>query len=175
MHTHWRKTFYFNKKKLVPLFPRIVLVLIWISWFHVWIFILFRIKINLGYWHTHTHKIEQQNTRFVNHSFTKYTCISGYIYLWVFVYHSIFIRVVCLCAWNIYSPKLQRMKQKMFHRDKMANFISENQNWTASHRASAVNSFFFNRNFYLRILWNCALFLAWNVFPCDVPFYLFFM
>lgn len=85
----------------VPFFS-IVLVLIWISWFHVWIFIC--IKINLGYWHTHTTN-ENRSTkyRFVKHSFTTSTCICIHLFM-SFVFQSIFICVSCVKY--LYSPKI---------------------------------------------------------------------
>lgn len=104
-------------------------------------FFSIRIKINLSSIDTHAHK-RATKYRFVQHSFTTYI-VFVYIYLCVLCC-SRFLFVSCvkylrLKICNETNQKRARTHaQQTFHRDKMANFIFRNRNWTASHQQSSL-------------------------------------
>lgn len=160
-----------------PFSVPIVLVLIWISWFHVWIFM--RFKINLGYSHTRVcvcAQKELQNTDlFSIHS--QHAHVFVYIYLWVLCSSRILfvscVSCVCVCVKYIYCPNLQRTTTAAATTNipsrQNGKFYFTNQNWTASQQQSICLC----RNFYLKNSLKLRFISRMKCFPCDAPFYLF--
>lgn len=134
-------------------------MLIWISWFHVWIFLF--VQINLTY--PKERKNDLQNTVLLG-IYSQYVCMA---YICVYNMSLCFSRCVICVVWNIYSPNLQQQTKKVPSRQNGKFYF---QTKIERHLTSR---FLFSLKFLPEILWNCASFLAWNVFHAMFHFTFF--